>query len=436
MKTDKGKKIAAGILIFVAVTLILYVVQFFYFDKTGIVETEYMLPFTQQENLEAEGYAVRDEHREVNGENKSVLYKNSSKVYVPIISDSAGVAIKDNIAVCFSDANQADAYLQIKELEKKKEELINLKNLEGLSKISVTYLNSQIFRSVQDYVACLSSGDLVALENATDSFCSNVTSKQIATGYSYDFTALIDDCDKRIASLQSLIGEKEYVSSPYAGYFVSVVDGYEQTVSYSDIASKKVNALDASLLLSSEPQKTGNAYGKIIAQHVWYMLIDVPIEKASSIKEGKTVYVDFSERGISDIPMTVHDISDVKDGIITVTLRCKYLNEELAVLRKEKLSITITEHEGFKISNTALVKNEEGLDGVYVLSGNMALFTPVNILYYGEDYVVAKSYVAYNTDEDGNRVVDSEKTASYRTLKTYDSIIVKGTNIEDGKVIY
>ena len=50
--------------------------------------------------------------------------------------------------------------------------------------------------------------------------------------------------------------------------------------------------------------------------------------------------------------------------------------------------------------------------------------------------VINSYYRAYKTDDDGNRVVDSEKTASYRTLKTYDSIIVKGTNIEDGKVIY
>ncbi len=435
MKSDKGKKFAAGVLIFVSITLVLYVAQSFYFDKTGVVETEYALNYVQEEILNVQGYAVRDEYREKDGVNTSILNKDTDKVYVPIISDSASVAVNDNIAVCFDSENQADAYIKIKKLEERKEELTSLKSFEELSKISVTYLNSQIYKTVQDYVGYLSEGNFEELDRSVNSFCNNITSKQIATGYSYDFSLLIDDCDSQITSLEALVGSKEYVSSPYAGYFVSVVDGYEQTKLYDDILSKNIAGQEAAALINSEPAAVKNAYGKIIAQHTWFMLFDVPIEQAATIKEGKTVYVDFSERGINDIPMTVYDISDVKDGIITVTLKCKYLNEELAVLRKEQLSITIAEYEGIKISNEALIKNSEGLDGVYVLSGNVATFTPIDILYYGQNYVVAQKYTAYTTDEDGNKIVDAGSTAAYRELKIYDSIIVKGTNLQDGKVI-
>ena len=435
MKSDKGKKAAAVILIFVAVTLVLYVVQSFYFDKSGIAETEYVLNSVEKDIIEVDGFAIRDEYLEENGANKLILYKDDNKVYVPVIGDSEGVAVKDTIAIAFSSTEQADAYLKINELNERKNELTDLKNLEEMSKVSLTYLNSQIYKNVQDYVSYISNGDFKSINNSIDDFCNGITSKQIATGYNYDFSGLIAECEEDISNLEPLVKEKQYILSPCAGYFVSSVDGYEHTVSYGDIKAGNINPHAVSDLCSEVPAVEKNAYGKIITQHVWYLLTDIPIEKASDIREGKTVYVSFSERGISEIPMSVYDISDVSNGIITVTLKCKYLNEELAVLRKEKVQITISEHKGFKISNNALVKNAEGLDGVYVLSGNIAQFTPINIVYYGTDYVIAHNYEAYYTDEDGNLVYDEEKNASYRKLKAYDSIIVKGTNIEDGKVI-
>lgn len=435
MKSDKGKKVAVGILAFVAVTLVLYIAQFFYFDKTGITETEYVLNYTQKDVVEVEGFAVRDEYKEENGVNSLILYRDKNKVYVPIISDSSGVAVKDTIAVAFDSEEQADAYIRISELTERKDELSDLKNLEEINKSSLSYLNSKIYKDVQDYVAYISAGDYKSVGDVSDSFCMSITSKQIALGYSYDFGELIAECDREISSLEATVGEKEYVTSPCAGYFVSTVDGLEESVSYQDVKEGNVQPHAVADLNKKVASADGSAYGKIITQHVWYMLTDIPIEKAAEIKEGKTVYVSFPERGISEIPMNVYDISDVSEGIITVTLKCKYLNEELAALRKEKVAITVHEYTGFKISNDALVKNSEGIDGVYVLAGNIAQFTPISILYYAEDYVVAENYITYITDEDGNEIYDEEKTSSYRKLKAYDSIIVKGTNIEDGKVV-
>ncbi len=435
MKSDKEKKAAVGILIFVAVTLVLYVVQFFYFDKTGITETEYVLSYIQEDIIEVDGFAVRDEYSEENGANKLILYKDSNKVYVPIINDSEGVAINDTIAVAFNTSDQADAYMRIEDLMKRKNELTELKSQEELGKGSLSYLNSKIYKNVIDYVSLISDGEFLSLKDKADIFCSSVTSKQVAMGYTYDFSGLITDCENTISSLEATIEGKEYVMSPCAGYFVSSVDGYEPLISYSEIKQGDIEPGTVSKLYGASPENTGSAFGKIITQHVWYMLTDISIEKAAEIKEGKTVFVDFPERGISDVPMTVYDVSDVSNGIITVTLKCKYLNEDLAVLRKEKVAITVAEYKGFKISNEALVKNSEGLDGVYVRAGNIALFTPITIVYYGDNYVVAQNYVAYTTDENGNTIVDSDKTASYRKLKVYDSIIVKGTNVEDGKVI-
>ena len=233
------------------------------------------------------------------------------------------------------------------------------------------------------------------MDGNIDNFCSYVTSRQIAVGNSYDFNGLITDCENKIKNLESVVGSKKYITSPYAGYFVSLVDGFEETVSYKDVADKKVSANKGDELLNTSASPAENVYGKIIAQHTWYLIFDISLEEAESIKTGKIVYVDFPERSIDNIPMTVHNVSELKDGKVTVTLKCKYLNEKLAVLRKEKLTITVSEYEGIRISNDALIKNEEGIDGVYVLSGNVARFTPIHIIYYGNDFVLAEKYIAY-----------------------------------------
>ena len=159
---------------------------------------------------------------------------------------------------------------------------------------------------------------------------------------------------------------------------------------------------------------------------------------ASEIKtmdEGKTVYVNFPGKGIENIKMTIYDIAAEKDNIITVTLRCKLMNEELVTLRKEKAEIILNRHNGLKINHQAIQKNEEGLDGVYVLSGNLVEFSPIDIKYYGDDYVIAGKYYAYKTNEKGKQEIDLDKTDEYRAIRLYDNIIVKGKNLHDGKII-
>ena len=155
----------------------------------------------------------------------------------------------------------------------------------------------------------------------------------------------------------------------------------------------------------------------------------------STIDEGNTVYVNFPDRGIENIKMTVYDITEEKDSVITVTLRCKLMNEELVSLRKETAEVIINKHTGLKINRDSIVKSEEGLDGVYVLSGNFVEFSPIDIKYYGEHYVIADKYYVYKKDEKGKLQIDYDATDKYRAMKLYDNIIVKGKNLHDGMII-
>lgn len=435
MVSEKDKKILAIIAAVTGVLLVLWIVQNFYTSATGKLVTEFALNYTQVESVLVDGFAVRDEGEFENGKNSSFLYKNSSSYYVPLVEDSANVSNNDSIAIAFSDEASAVAYRERVALREKITALKELKSQGGLSYLNVVGLNSLIYSSAVDYADSVSTGKSENLHKIADNFTQRLTTKQIATGEKLDFDAAIKEYTDEYEALKYSLGDYKRVYAPRAGYFVSNVDGYENIVSYNDVASKKLKCKSGEKFCNAEAESYDNVYGKIVGQFTWYFVFDMAASQVSSMNEGTTVYVNFPAKGISNVKMSVYDISEAKDSVITVTLRCKMMNEDLVALRKEKAEIVIKSHSGLKISQKAIVKNDEGIDGVYVLSGNYVEFSPVDIKYYGEDYVIADKYYVIKKDDKGENYIDYEETDKYRSIKLYDNIVVKGKNLYDGKIV-
>ena len=435
MISKKDKKILTVIAILSGILAVLYIIQNIYTTSTGKLITEFALNYTQVESIMVDGFAVRDEGSAKDKKNSTFLYKNESKYYVPLVDDSANVSKNDSIAIAFSDEGSAVAYRQRVALKEKIDALKELKSQGGLSYLNVVGLNSLIYSTVIDYANSVSIGKLDELHKSADNFSQRLTTKQIATGEKLDFDAAIKEYTDEYDALKASIGKYERVTSPSAGYFVSSADGFENVVSYDEVSSKKLSGKTGEKLLNSEGEILENVYGKIVGQFTWFFIFDMSASHISTVNEGSTVYVNFPSRSINNIKMTVYDITEAKDSVITVTLRCKMMNEDLVILRKEKAEIVINNHTGFKINQKAIVKNEEGIDGVYVLSGNYVEFSPVDIKYYGDDYVIADKHYVVAKDEKGKSYIDYEATEKYRSIKLYDNIIVKGKNLYDGKIV-
>lgn len=63
-----------------------------------------------------------------------------------------------------------------------------------------------------------------------------INKKQILTGDAENFSARIEQLQTELDSLKSGIGEHETVQSPGTGYFVSSVDGLEETLTPETVA--------------------------------------------------------------------------------------------------------------------------------------------------------------------------------------------------------
>ena len=428
MKLNKDAKIAISLVAAFILMVALYAIDAVYSNYTGKLETEYIFTVSETQSISVEGFAVRDENINVSGKNTSIFYKDDSLVYVPVISDSENIGKKGVIAIGFADESQAEAYLSSIELQKKLDKIKENANKQGLNHSNVIFLNSQISIGVSNYIKSISGGDLSDIDTYVESVSSNITSKQNAIGEEIDYDMVIEDYTKQIKNLKASYKIKKQITSPYAGYFVSNVDGYESAVSYSDVSNKKVQNGDGTKFISLEPAATDGAYGKLIAQHTWYYVFDIKATQAAVLRRNYWVSVDFKESGITDVDMLVFDISDEKDGIITVTLKCTSMNEELAKIRKDKANITVKKYKGFKINNEAITENENGVLGVYAIVGNIIKFSPIEILYYSDGYVIADGVKMLRDEEDSS-------AGYYHKLKQYDKIIVKGKNLEDGNIV-
>ena len=428
MKTTKDTKIAFGLIGAFVFMLVLYGVTNLYSHYTGKLETEYILPYSETQKVSVKGFAVRDENIIIDGKNVSVFYKDDSLVYVPVISDSENIGKNGVIALGFADENQASAYLEEIEMREKLEKIKETANKQGLNHSNVIFLNSQIASGVSNYVKALSDGNLSDFYSVAENIAANITSRQSATGEELSYDDIIKDYTETIRTLKASYSIKKKIVSPFAGYFVSCVDGYEASVDYKGIENKNIDIGDGTKYCELTAGDTDNAYGKLIAQHTWYYIFDVKESEASVFKNGYWVNVSFEEVGISDIDMLVHDVTGAKDGKITVTLKCTAMNEKLAKIRKDTATVTIKEYKGFKINNDALTENDDGVMGVYVIVGNIIKFAPIDIQYYADGYVIAQGVVKLRNEED-------KSLGYYHKLKQYDKIIVKGINLEDGSIV-
>ena len=428
MKSTKDTKIAIGLVAAFIFMVALYGINSLYNNRTGKLETEYILSYSETQSVSVKGFAVRDENISVDGKNASIFYKDDNLVYIPAISDSENIAKNGVIALGFSDESQASAYAQEIEMRAKLENIRETASKQGLNHSNVLFLNSQIATGISNYIKAVSDEKISDAEAVAENITSNITSRQSAIGEELSYDDIISDYTKQIKTLKSSYTIRKRIISPFAGYFISDVDGFESAVSYKDVEGKKISNGDGEKYLNLVPGDTHNAYGKLIAQHTWYYVFDMNVNDSSVIKSGYWVSVSFDDLGIRDVDMLVYDVTEAKGDVITVTLKCTAMNEKLAKLRKESATIAVKEFSGYKINNDAISENEDGIMGVYVIVGNIMKFAPIDIQYYSDSYVIAKGVTMLRDDGDKSQ-------GYYHKLKQYDRIIVKGINLEDGNIV-
>ena len=367
-------------------------------------ETAYI--YSMEEEAPFDGVHIPDE---------TLIYGSGTGILSYEYEDGSRVGKSSVIAGRYKSESEIDYRREIEELKEQIEVLNRAEELIGTDNSQLEAISGQINEQHSALINCIVGGDYTAAAALHNSFlevmCKREITLQESTGYSEKIAAL----RTRISELEALVsGDIQWIYAGGSGYFVSKVDGYEGELGISDIDSlteKRINDIVAN------PEKGGaNAVGKLISDYIWRVAAVIDTEKMFGIYAGSKVMLRVGSDS-SLLEAEVVSVENCGDGKSIYVFQCDRLTSAVVQGRTAHFKLVISSYGGLRVSRGAIRYNDEGERGVYIVRGTSLAFKKINVLYWGEDYVICS------------------QEAGEDYLKLYDRIVTEGKELYEGKVV-
>lgn len=380
---------------------IVYLGYRIYWDFIEPVDTSTIYEYKVSLSVSAQGIAVRDE---------SPLEDVSAGIEYYPLGDASRVATGEVVAELRRGGRvQGDDRKQ--ELERE------IQLLEEAQATAVDYTNTQVFnRDIKQNLGTLSSmaseGRYEELSDLRQNLTVNYNKKMISGGKAQDYSERLQKLHGELEKLTRGVAAETAatITASRSGYFSSVADGLESTLSPDTLGDLSVEELVA-LIQRGTPTPSTPRAGKLVLNENWVFAAAIPSQELEWINELMTeaakkrialsVQIAFEENG-QTVPATVREIVQRKGGDTAVLLlECNWMNEDLINLRVENAELHFKEYAGLRINTSDLRfrTNSEGAQerGVYILRNNKVYFRLVDPIYEEAGFVLSKSY--YNAQE-------------------------------------
>lgn len=412
-KVNKTSKKIPGDIVAIILVLALIGGYIFYGCYSALnvdVETITAVKSTVYEAIDAQALVIRDEHT-VSG--------SSGGVTVASVNNGEKVKAGGNIAMVFSSEEDATKYSSAQELQSQLSYYEELETQASGTVTDVEQIDSDILSDVNNYIRAVGNGRYDSLFEYSDDLNERFIRRQLTIGEKIDFSQVKSDIKNQLDEINvSTCSPVDYLTTEESGIFSSYTDGFESIVDYS-----KATEIDAATLKSciekvSESGNDSSSFGKLITSYEWYFCCVVPSEDTAKISDGDTLNVTLkSSDDILKCQVITGADPDLNTEETVLVLRCSDMNSRIASMRLEDIEIRYSEYEGFKIPASAVHVDDNGEKFVYALISNTVEKRSGEIIYSTKDYVVF-GYDAQNSD----------------SIRYYDQIITKGTDLHDGKV--
>lgn len=360
-----------------------------------------------EETIDFKGFALRDE---------KIIDTSASGTVIPLAHDGKRVANGDDIAVVCQNDDQAAAYTKLESLKQELERYKNINDPDGTQELSADKLNTKISDAYDDIMDAVTTGAYDELPDALTAYADKCATKQILTEGSIDLSAKLTSLENEIATLTAQNINYSSVKAPKSGYYINTIDGYESALSYKDALSLTSQQIESAL--NAEPAAvSGNSLGKIVESYKWYIVGETESQNSSYFKNGAKITVNFPKEGVNHVTMLVEK-ADTQGDKMTVVLSCSLMDETFANMRTEDMQIVTKSHTGYRVPSNVIRFDEDNNTGIYVLRGKIITFIPVEIIYTEDDFAIISS-----------------SSSNGKSVRLYDEVIIKGKDLEDGKVI-
>lgn len=386
--------------------IILIAVGQLFFAGGGKLKFETAYIYSMEEEIPFDGVYLRDE---------TLIYGSGTGILSYEHEDGSRVGKSSVIAGRYRSESEIDYRREISELKEQIEVLKRAEELIGTDNSQLEAISGQINEQHSALINCIISGDYTAASELHNGFleamCKREITLQESTGYSDRIAAL----QKRISELEALVsGDVQWIFAGGSGYFVSRVDGYEGELGFSDIDSLTEQRIND--IVANPEKNSGTAIGKLISDYTWRVAAVIETEKMFGIYAGSRVTLRVGSES-SLLEADVVSVENCGDGKSIYVFQCDRLTSAVVQGRTAHFKLVISSYGGLRVSRGAIRYNDEGERGVYIVRGTSLAFKKINVLYWGEDYVICSQ----ETGED--------------YLKLYDRIVTEGRDLYEGKVV-
>ena len=339
--------------------------------------------------------------------------------------------------VYHSEAALSDA-MQLEQLEQRLEQLKYAQSAASGAQ-AVLKLDGSIRSGIFSLKASVAQGNLTAAAAE----CGTLRTLVLKRDFTYSGT---DQLSAQIAALEAEIrtlrasaqAGSSAITAPHAGYYASVVDGYE-TVLTPDILPE----LTPGRLRTVAPDPGAvSRVGKLILGSTWYYAAAVDAAAAAGLQEGREVVLRFASGLDRDITMTVHSVGREENGERVLILESDRFLSVTTLLRRQNAQLVFSAYGGIRVPKSALrvvtdtVPGGEGeeerqvrVTAVYCRMGRTAQLKPVTVVYEGEDYYLV------SPDPEALGISLNQQQIELFSIRSGDEVIVTANDLYNGKVI-
>ena len=214
--------------------------------------------------------------------------------------------------------------------------------------------------------------------------------------------------------------QKSDLTAPAAGVFVSGADGLEGDLDIGRISTLKPSDID---VIDKKPVITDNevipnrAACKVVDNFGWYFVAVMETKYVYPLNMGDKVGLRFFDVTDSPVSGEVTYISQDERGRTVIAVYADEYVDSVYAFSRVTADVIKRSYKGLKIPTRAIRVLDDGTRGVYVVKDRAARFRPLEDLYSNKDWSIVKEDNTVNT------------------VMLYDEVIIKPTDLEDGKIV-
>ncbi len=409
-ETDKKRTLTTRFIwlivgIFFVVMIISQLVIHFY----NPIKTEVASLYTTTESIGFKGVYVRDE--------KLVSY-NVNGVISYLHPDGSKIAKNSVIAEVYSSQNDLALQQEIESLMAQRSVLVDAQQLVGADTSQLESFSTQIYDKHAQIMQFLYEENYNSAAALKSDMLNLYSKKEIVKGAETSYDSKILEIDNRISMLRAQISKDPFeISIGETGYFVSQVDGYENILNSGTVSTLTKEQIE--YIIASEEQETNpsGVIGKLIDDYKWYMVAVLDTVRLGTVFQGANVTLRIGSSQ-QNVQADIISLERQPDGSSLCIFECDMFSSDFVDGRVAQVKLMMDDYKGIRIPSEAIRFDEDNNAGVFTLNGIEVVFKKVRQIIDEEDYTL---------------VVDTSDLDGYISL--YDTIIVEGKDLYDGKII-